>query len=400
MKKDKIIRLRHYWAKHFTSFCFTIYSLFCSHYKKENNYKIGKSEKLIILSNHQTDVDFFYVERSFNKPIYPVATETLFSNAFLNWSVPFFLGAIPKKKGEMDLTTTLTMMRYIKAGAPVLLFLEGNRPYGEFQFYINPDIGKQLKRMKANIVIFNIRGGTGTRPRFSFKRRKGKISGGIKKVLKYEDIEKMPDEELSRIIIENLRVFDSESGELYKSKRRGEYLEREFFICPKCGKMETLVSEGQTVKCSSCGLEVEYTEDLHLKSSDKSFTFSILNDWYQFQKKYLRENEFKGDIFFDKEVKLFISRPFKRRKLIHTGSIKLTDKELIFENNLTIKIEDINQASPCSGKNLSFSTKDESYLIKGSERFNPLKYALMFNKLDTALKLEGKEQYYSLSEDK
>ena len=209
-----------------------IYSRLFLGYRCKDKYKIKKGESVVVLCNHQTDADPFCVLTSFNRPVFPVTTDNIFAGKF---RAKFFssLGVIAKKKGISDIRAAAKMREVIKNNGSLLLFPEGNRSFCEFQFYISPSTAKLLKTFKATVVLFNLYGGTGISPRFKNKNRKGKFTGKIKRVLKYEDYALMSDEALNELIKEELRVFDSESGLLYKSKRRAEFLERMFFVCPR-----------------------------------------------------------------------------------------------------------------------------------------------------------------------
>lgn len=366
-------------------------------FKPLNKYKAKKNEPVLVLANHQTDLDPIFVHFSFNKALCPVATDTLMSNGFISRLLGYTFGVIPKKKGVSDNSATLKMMRVLQDGGAVLLFPEGNRTIAEFQFYITPKLASFIKKAKATLVLYRLSGGTGVRPRFSKKRRKGKFTGEVKKVLKYEEYSLMSDDELMEIIKENLKSFDSFSNQTFKSKKQAEYLERTLFICPKCHKMHTLKSSGEYLNCENCGLSVKYNEHLHFESSDSTFKFSVLNDWYQYQKKVIKETEFKGLIFEDSDVKLYLCIPYKKRELLAKGTIKLTDESL-FINDFEVKLIDIIGASQISGKKFSFSTKSESYLVIGKERFNALKYVLLFNKLETTMKKDKLDYYFNLED--
>jgi hypothetical protein len=248
-------------------------------------------------------------------------------------------------------------------------------------------------------VLFNLHGGFGLSPRMGSKRRKGKFYGEIKKILKYDDYKDLSDEELSRIIKDNLKVYDSESGELYKSKQRAEYLERLFFICPKCQSISTMYSKGNYLRCSKCNLEIEYTEDLHLKSNDISFTKLV--EYYNYQKKFVKEHDFSRQdvIFIDKGVSLTLANPYQDKvKMEKESSLTLTNKELIFDHH-KFEIKDILVASPVSGRKLVFTIGDNNYTVRGSERFNAIKYVFLFNKLDTLMKEKHIDNYFSIEED-
>jgi hypothetical protein len=168
-----------------------------------------------------------------------------------------------------------------------------------------------------------------------------------------------------------------------------------FFVCPVCKGTECLHSEGNYLSCS-CGLRVEYTEDLHLKSDHPKFTFTRMNDWYQYQKRWMREFEPKDNeiIFQDPDVKIYTSIPYKKRKLITKGKLTVTKDELNFNDVVKIPLKELKMASPISGIKFNFSTKEDSYFVVGHERFNPLKYVFLFHRLDTGMK--GNDIYYNI----
>ena len=178
-----------------------------------------------------------------------------------------------------------------------------------------------------------------------------------------------------------------------------EYFERLFFVCPKCQSISTLHSEGNLLKCSHCGMEMEYTEDLHLKSNDVSFTKLV--EYYNYQKKYVREHDFsKQDIIFeDSGVSLTLANPYQDKvKMEEESKIQLTNTELIFDHNRFL-IKDILVASPVSGRKLVFTIGDNNYTVRGQERFNAIKYVFLFNKLDTLMRNKDIDQYFSIKED-
>lgn len=365
-------------------------------FKVKSSYHIQKGEPVLVLSNHQTDLDPLFVHFSFNKVFHTVATNTIFKKGFIS-KVLLQLGTIPKRKGIVDINCNKEIIKTLKSGEGVLLFLEGNRTYADFQFYISPKIGHFVKTTGATLILYNLHGGTGVMPRFSYKRRKGKFFGDINLVLKPEEYMHMSDEELSEIIISRLRVIDSKSNNLYRSNKRAEYLERLFFVCPICHTHSKLVSKGNIFRCTNCNYQVEFGEDLKLHPLDDKQEVLSMRDWYNLQKKWVLNYQTKSDevIFKDKDIKLKIVDPFKKRKEIYQGEMTLTDQELRF-GDIIIPLEKIANASPISGTRLSFADDEHNYLVIGSERFNPLKYVLMFNKLETKMKVDKVDNYYQL----
>ena len=383
----------------FTKLFFGLYARIVLGYRKKSRFRIQKGERIVVLSNHQTDLDPFLVMLSFNKMLRTLCTDNVFAGKkAAKWMT--YLGAIPKRKGLADLKSTMEMLKYSSIGDPILFFPEGNRSYADFQFYISERLAKMVKSFKATIVIFNLHGGFGKMPRMgSKKKRKGKFYGEIKTILHYDEYKDMDDLTLFKIIKDNLRVIDSESGELYKSNTRAEYFERLFFVCPKCHSISSIYSEGNYIKCHNCDMEIEYTEDLHLKSKDVEFTKLV--EYYNYQKKFIRElNTSKMDVIFeDKNVSLTLANPFQdKEKLEEESKVTLTNTELIFDNH-KFEIKDILIASPVSGRKLVFTIGDNNYTIRGEERFNAIKYVFMFNKLDTLMRNKNVDQYFSIKED-
>ena len=365
-------------------------------YKVKSKYKIQKDEPIFVVCNHQTDLDALFVQYSFNKILHVVATDTIFTKGIVANTLTT-LGAIPKRKGTIDYKCNTEMLNVMKNNGGVLVFLEGNRTYADFQFYISPFVGKFIKSTNATLIIYNLHGGTGVFPRFAHKKRKGRFFGEIKKVITKDEYMEMSDDELSQEIISNLRVIDAESNALYKSNIRAEYLERMLFVCPHCGSHSHLVSDGNVFKCTECGYSVEFGEDLKLHPINDSKPETNLKDWYNMQKKWVLDYKVKEKetIFTDKDIVLKIVDPFEKRVTVYEGNMSLTDKELIFGEK-RFPLINICNASPISGTKLSFTDNEHNYLVFGNPRFNPLKYVLMFNKLETTMKIKHVDDYYRL----
>ena len=398
-KKEKIVLKRHAFYRGFALPFIKLFSLI-KHYKVKSHFKIKKGESYIILSNHQTDYDGFLIMLSFNRPLYPVATDTLMSNGISSKLLNHCFGIIPKKKGITDYEANKKMLQVFDEGGSLLLFPEGNRSYAEFQFSFTKAFAKFIKTIKKPVILFNIHGGTGCYPRFANKKRKGPFYGRIKKVLKYAEYKDMSDQELYDIISANLKVYDSASKDKYESNKRAEYLERIFFVCPKCGKTECLVSNRNYIECKECGLKIEYTNNLHLKPNDKEVNIKRMLDWYNYQIRYIRDLEVgDGVIFSDDNVGIYKSELYEKRSLISKGRIELYKDKLVI-GDFTVNISDINIASPTGGRKFTLNTGDKSYIVIGEERFNPLKYVFMFNKLETKMKLNKTDIYYTLEERK
>ena len=390
MKKRKIVKKRH--AVYFYLARFIAKIAAKKHNFKYEKFKIKKGEQYFILSNHQTQLDPLLFCLSFNKPLYIVASDHIFNKTIPSKMMQHCFGPIKKKKATVDISFIADCLSVAKQGGSIAIYPEGNRAWADFQFYIDKAIIKLIRKLKMPVLLYNLTGGYGVNPRWGNGLRKGKFFGKVTRVISLEDMSAMTDDELFNAIKDGIKVIDSDSKEKYVSKHRAEYLESELFVCPVCKGVSTLKSHVHSITCEKCGLTVEYTEDLLLKSNEPKFTFNKLVDWYKFQLDFLKDLEIKENevIYKDENIK-FIDKTKLRRKNMGKGELQLTS-ETITLGKIEIAVKDVISISPVGGTKLIINTNDKSYLIEGHERFNPLKYVLTFNKL-----LDLKEKYYGLT---
>ncbi len=364
---------------------------------KKKKYKLKKNQGYFIISNHQTLLDPLFLSISFNKPIYFIATDTLFSNRITSKLLEYAFAPIPKRKGELDITCIKNSLKVARENGTICLFVEGNRSYADFQFYISPAIVKFIRKINLPVVLYNFKGGYGINPRWGGKRRKGKFEGGVSEIISLDDIRITDDETLYQKIKNGIKIIDSELNENYKSSRKAEYLERLLFICPKCGKMESLYSKGNYIYCKSCGFKAEYLENLHIRTNDLNHNYDKLVEWYQYQLEYIKNYKITDDIIFkDKKIKLYNLQTKKPKKLITKGNLIFT-KDYLLINNHKIFVNEITSVSPVGGIKLLINTTNNCYMIKGNKRFNPVKFCLFLNILEGPIKNGKGEKYYDLN---
>ena len=217
---------------------------------KTKKAKLDKKQNYLILSNHQSFLDPAFIALTIHRPIYFVASDALWAKKWYIHLLFYMFGPIKMRKGTADIACIRTLCAAAKEGGTVALFPEGNRQWNDSCFYIDNSAVKLVRLLKLPVILYNFRGGYGVQPRWGKGLRKGKYTGGIREILTAEQLAAMSDGELYEKIVAGLTVIDSESGERYRSKARAEYLERELFVCPKCGAQDSLVSRGSEISCT------------------------------------------------------------------------------------------------------------------------------------------------------
>ena len=369
---------------------------------KTKPIKTQKGKNYLILSNHQGYLDPAFIALTVKQPIYFIASDALYSKKWYLRLLFYCFGPIKKRRGFADTACIRTMCHIAREGGSVAVFPEGNRQWNDSVFYIDRAVVKLVRLMKLPLILYNLHGGFGVQPRWGKPKslRKGKHYGEVKEIVPWEEICAMTDDELYQKIISGLKVIDGDSGELYQSKVRAEYLERQFFLCPKCGGMSTLYSHGADITCKTCGLTATYGENLRLTSLDPHFKFEKLVDWYEYQQKFVREYDLEGAegvLCSDEGVKLY-DKTEQKRVLTSSGRMVLT-KDKLSIGNWQVSTAQIYGGCAQDGEKLTFNVGDKSYIAIGPARFNAIKYLLFFNRVCEQIACKGGDKYYGLTLD-
>ena len=231
------------------------------HYKKAENLP----DNYIVLSNHVTDYDMLFVASSFPRHMYFIASEHIARRKTLFKFLQYIQDPIMRYKGTVAGAAVIEALRKIKAGASVCIFAEGIRTWDGVTCPILPSTGKMIKSARCGLVTYKLTGGYFASPGWSDKGiRKGPVYGAPVNVYTKEQIASMSVDEINEIINRDLyedayerQIADPKK---YTGSALAEGLENLFYICPCCNSIDTLTSEGNTLKCNSCEKEFIYNE--------------------------------------------------------------------------------------------------------------------------------------------
>lgn len=275
-----------------------VVSPFISKYlTKQFNYTFDKCDikaPFLVLANHTTDYDAFFITKSFSDHLYFVMSDHVSSIPFVGKLIRHLVSPIPITKSTNDATTVRNIMSVISQGAPVALFPEGNKSFSGEMSEMKHSIAKLAKKLKVPVVIYNITGGYFCSPRWTKNKRKGHVHGSVKKILLPEEIEKMTDGELFDVIKKNLRVSAYEIQETQKQQFVGENLaqniETLLYVCPKCHCFSSLHGEGNKFCCDKCDFESSIDEYGYLHNE----YFSRLDQFDKWQKEFVKNIDYSA----------------------------------------------------------------------------------------------------------
>ena len=341
----------------------------------------------LILFNHQTAFDQFFVGMAFRGPVYYVASEDLFSNGFVSKLLRWAVAPIPIRKQTTDLNAVMNCIRVAREGGTIAIAPEGNRTFSGETVYMSDAIAPLARKLKLPIALYRLEGGYGVQPRWSDVVRKGKMRGYVSKVIEPEDYARLSNEELFSLIRQELYVDESVADACFRSGKKAEYLERAMYVCPFCG-LTTYESHGNEITCKTCGRTVTYGEDKSLKGVGFDFPFPFVKQWYQHQEAVVNAL----DVLSHTEVPLYTETAGLSEVIVYKNKKALAKNvtlQLYGDRLVLIPEQGEAQVYPFSevnaitilGKNkLNIYHDKHIYQLKGDKRFNGLKYVNIFHR--------------------
>lgn len=378
-KKKKWVRFRHEVVRRIAYLLLSPYIRWKYRIKVEK-FREPKKRPYLILMNHQTAFDQFFVGMAIPRRIYYVASEDLFSNGWISKLLRWLVAPIPIQKSKSDFRAVIQCLRVAKEGASVALAPEGNRTYSGRTGYIKPSTASFVKAMHLPLLFFRIEGGYGVQPRWSDVCRKGRMHAYVSSVMEPEEYEAISDEALFERIQKELAVDEATADGEYRHKKAAEYLERAMYVCPDCG-FSTWESHRDLISCLGCGRTVRYLPTKELEGVGKPFPFRFVADWYEYQNEKIHSTDpflYTKEALYRENVRLFEVELYKRKhKITDQAVIALYgDRMTLFvdKTELVLSFSSIRAMSVLGRNKLNVYIKDKLYQIKGTKRFNALKY--------------------------
>ena len=383
-KTKKWIKFRHYVVRNVAYYIVYPYARI-KYGIKIRKFKEQKKTPYLVLLNHQTPFDQFFVGMAFKGPIYYLATEDIFSMGFISSIIRYLVAPIPIKKQTSDVKAVKQCIRVAREGGSICIAPEGNRTYSGRTEYMNDSIASLAKMLKLPIALYRLEGGYGAEPRWSDVVRKGHFKGYVSQVIEPETYKDMSNEELFAMIEKGLFVDEAVVDYEYHHKKRAEYLERAVYVCPFCG-LSKFESNGAICECKNCGAQIEYLPTKEIKGINCEFPFRFVADWYDYQKDYINKLDtakyISAPLYHDEADVFEVILNKKKVPFKKWAKISLYGNRVMFNEGETDEVElDFAEVSAVSvlGRNkLNIYIGDNVYQLKGDKRFNALKYVNIY----------------------
>ena len=383
--KKKWIRARHTVVRHTLGIFFRAYSRI-RYGARIRSFKEEGKRQYLVLFNHQTAFDQFFVALSFRQHLYFIASEDIFSKGFISSALRYLVAPIPIKKQTTDVRAIMNCMRVAKEGGSISLAPEGNRTYSGKTEFMSPTIAPLARKLGLPIALYHIKGGYGVQPRWSDNVRRGRMECYVDRVIEPEEYMSLSDDELLALIKDGLYINEAVADARFVHRNSAEHLERVFYYCPVCG-VSTFESHGDTIACKRCGLRARYLPTKELEGIGSDFPYRFVNDWYEAQNAFTNSTDvtvLTDDAIWTDRASFSEVIPYKKKRSI-ADSVSVE----LYGDRITVKGEGVDEVftfDDCSAVTVLGRNKvdiyhgDKIYQLKGGKSMNAIKYVHFFNR--------------------
>lgn len=258
-----------------------------------------KADTYLVYSNHVTFLDPALLAADFPRPMYFVASEHLLRRKGVKLAAKAF-NPIIRVKARTETAAAMNILRCLRKGKSVCVFIEGERSMDGVTVPPAANAAHLAQLSGCALVTYRLHGGYLTDPRWSNGLRKGRVYGEAVHEYSAEELQRIPREELQAQIAADLLVdaYADQDKEpvAYRGRTPAENLEVALCLCPRCGGMDKLHSQGDRFYCD-CGLELRYDEYGFFRAADGEPPFPTVREWFVWQRGKLEElaRNFQGE---------------------------------------------------------------------------------------------------------
>lgn len=294
--------------------------------KKIGMEKLGKNENALYLMNHSSFIDLEIVATLLYPRPFNIITTT---DGFVgkDWLMRQ-IGCIPTKKFVPEVSLIRDVIyasRELKDN--IIMFPEAGYSFDGTSTVLPDTVGKFVKMLKLPLVMIRTYGAFARDPLYNnLHKRRVDVSATMKYLLSPEEIEKMSEDEINKIIREQFSFdnfrWQKEKHISISEPSRAEGLERILYKCPHCMAEGKTRGEGEVMRCSACDKEYKLGEFGELECDGEACEIPHIPDWYKWEREMVKGEIERGEYSLDIPVDIVVS--FDTKNMYHVGEGRLT----------------------------------------------------------------------------
>ena len=335
---------------------------------KYNDFDPKRTDAYFLIGNHSFLHDGLIHVFNFKRYPYPIINAFMFTNPTMKYLLTKVIYSIPKRKGQIDISTLREMLKVIKKGRGIMVFPEGNSSFFGKESHVPFSTVKMFKRFKIDVVVAKTNGAYLSSPRWGvYPTKRGLIEMEFKTLYKASELDQYTEEEIYEKLVDEIKFNDwdwnREHKHLYHPKKRAEGLETYIYYCPKCHNHQSLSTKGNVINCEHCG-EIAHFNAYSLISG---LPFDNLVEWDRLQKEALPDilkniivTEGTMDLvdMVNYETKPMGAIDIEINPISRSMFVQNKDQEKVFEADI------LSGLTLTRKKEISFDYKKKTYLFK------------------------------------
>jgi 1-acyl-sn-glycerol-3-phosphate acyltransferase len=158
---------------------------------------VPRAGPFLLLSNHQSVLDPFFIQGACPRALHPMAKSTQFASPAMRWILPYF-NAFPVRRFQPDPQAVRVALRRLAAGNAVHIYIEGERSWdGRLQ---EPRPGTVRIALKAGVPVVpcSISGAYDAWPRWASYVRRAHVRVTFGEPLRFPKLDRRADREAVR----------------------------------------------------------------------------------------------------------------------------------------------------------------------------------------------------------
>ncbi len=281
--------------------------------KTHFTYKARPSKEkgpFIIISNHASRVEY-----QFTAPVcLPKRLNYVVGyNEFYRFPLSVVLKimqAVPKKNFTPDIYAIQQIRRIIKHGGNVCIMPEGMSSITGMAQPIIPGGAKMIKKLGVPVYYTKISGAYLTYTKHCLDERPGRVDVVVDQMFTSEQLKSMSVEEIedtiNKLLAHDDYMWNQQAQVHFNGKgQMAKHLDDLLYLCPKCGAMHQMQTEGNTMKCLKCGNTVQLDERYNLSPVGiDSQCPALVTDWTLLEREKARQDIQDPNFTFSEHVKI------------------------------------------------------------------------------------------------
>lgn len=304
-----------------------------------------EKDSFVFIANHASRNDYL-----FTAPVcYPKKLNFVVGyNEFFRFPLNIlfkFMQVIPKKNFTPDFYTMKQILSVIKQGGNICIMPEGMSSITGMGQPVIPGGAKMLKKLGKPVYYSKISGAYMTYTKHCLDERKGRVEVVVDRMFTAEDMKNLTIEQIAdtmnRLLAHDDYIWNKEAQvEFGKKDNMAKNLETLLYLCPKCGEMHQMETEGNRMRCKACGNEIEIDRKYNLSAVGDSVCPELVSDWTIMEREKAAEDVRQPGFSYEGRVKVGLLPDYKALTgdttsiISGEGKLRLDEEGLHFNGQL------------------------------------------------------------------